>query len=75
MIKAKDEETMWHTIEEFKHMLLLNHPKIVKVYELYVDELCNKVYTIMDFIKGESLMTIIEKKGAFEEKKACKIFK
>lgn len=66
---------MLHSIEEFKHMQQLNHPNIVKVYELYVDELCNKIYTIMDFIKGESMQTQLERKGAIPEMQASKIFK
>ena len=50
IVKACDEEMICNSVQEFKNWQRLEHKNIVKVEELYVDELCNKIYTIMEYI-------------------------
>lgn len=52
MVKSNDEETLGNIINEFKNCRKLNHPNIVKVYELYVDQGRARIYTIMELVQA-----------------------
>ena len=51
----------------------LNHPNIVKIYD--VIETLNNVYVITEFCKEGDLASELEKYGYFEEEKAIHIMK
>eukprot|EP00826_Nyctotherus_ovalis_P042322 TRINITY_DN4335_c0_g1_i1.p3 TRINITY_DN4335_c0_g1~~TRINITY_DN4335_c0_g1_i1.p3 ORF type:complete len:157 (-),score=40.06 TRINITY_DN4335_c0_g1_i1:1230-1700(-) len=60
-------------IEEIKVLRLLNHPNIVKLYEIY--ETSSYVHLVMEYIEGEDLFTHLEKKERYSEKDASVIVK
>jgi serine/threonine protein kinase len=41
--------------EEFEMQKQLSHPHILEVKEMFVDELRNTLYTVMEFINGQEL--------------------
>lgn len=47
----------------------------MKVYELYIDDLQGKVYTVMEFIQGREIFEVINDLGSYTEGKAKLIFK
>ncbi|KAL4454207.1 hypothetical protein ABPG74_012164 [Tetrahymena malaccensis] len=76
MVKTKDEEeVVLNVIREFKNLRELNHPNIVKVYELYVDETKGRIYTIMELVEAKEMFDVISKLGQYSESVAISIFK
>lgn len=45
-----------------------NHPNIVKVIDIFDEN--DTVYMVMDFVKGETLQHLVEKRGKLSEKEA-----
>ncbi|KAL4508228.1 hypothetical protein ABPG72_021601 [Tetrahymena utriculariae] len=74
-VKLKDEETVMQVIREFKNIKKLNHPNIVKMYELFVDEVKRRIYTIMELVEAREMFQVIRKLGSYSEQIASKIFK
>ncbi|MDR1368966.1 MAG: serine/threonine protein kinase [Dysgonamonadaceae bacterium] len=54
-------------IKEARILAELHHPNVVKVLEVFKQN--NTVYTIMEFISGESLKKEVEQSGTFNEEK------
>ncbi|KAL4508229.1 hypothetical protein ABPG72_021602 [Tetrahymena utriculariae] len=75
MVKLKDEETVLQVIREFKNIKKLNHPNIVRVYELYVDEIKKRIFTIMELVEACEMFEVIRKLGSYSEEIASRIFK
>ncbi len=59
LVKSGDEETIANIILEFKKIHKLNHPNVVKVYELYIDETKGYIYSIMEYIKASEMFCVI----------------
>ena len=47
------------------HMRKIDHPNVVKVYELYIDTTKNKIYTIMEYVKAQELFFAIKNFGQY----------
>jgi len=60
-------------INEIKMLRKLNHPNLVKMYELY--ELDNKVCIVMEYLEGQSLYTYLRKIKSLTEKDTAFIIK
>lgn len=58
-------------IYEIKMMRLMNHPRILKLHELYEGE--NFIYCLCELYKGSDLLNAIIKKGSQPEMKALTI--
>ena len=43
----------------------LNHPNVVEVYELYIDEFRGNVYIVMELIEGLEMYEAIKKLGSY----------
>jgi len=50
---------------EFLHHKLLNHPNIVKVFELYIDSLRGAIYSVMELIKSKEMFEVIHELGHY----------
>ena len=59
--------------EEIKVMRMLDHPNILKLYEVYEDELY--VYMVEELLKGGELSQEIKNKGIYSEKETAIIMK
>lgn len=55
-------------VREIELLRLLNHPGIVKLYEVY--ESNSHIYLIMEYIKGGDLLHHLKNKGIYSEKDA-----
>jgi serine/threonine protein kinase len=53
----------------------LDHKNIVKVYEVYIDQVSARVYMVMELIKGGELVDMIHKLVQYSEQKAKILFK
>ncbi len=58
-------------IKEARILAELHHPNVVKVLEVFKQN--NTVYTIMEFISGDSLKQELEQSGVFKEEKVLQI--
>ncbi len=58
-------------IKEARILAELHHPNVVKVLEVFKQN--NTVYTIMEFISGDSLKKEVELSGAFDEENVLQI--
>jgi len=56
--------------EEAKAIFNMHHPGIVRVTDIFEEN--NTVYYVMDFIEGESLMSMVRRKGPLPEAEALK---
>ncbi len=54
-------------IKEARILSEIHHPNVVKVLEVFKQN--NTVYTVMEFIAGDSLKQELEKSGVFQEEK------
>ena len=50
IVRTDDEEMITNIKEELKHMKRLSHKNIVKVYEVYIDYVEGRVYTVMELV-------------------------
>lgn len=67
--KVKNPETFKNEIEIMKK---LDHPNIIKLYEIYED--VRYIYLVMELCKGGELFERISNKGHFTEKEAMDLF-
>ena len=47
------------------NIVKLNHPNIVKVYELYINEKEGKIYSVMELIETGEMFEVIKKHGSY----------
>lgn len=57
--------------EEIKIMRMLDHPDILKLYEVCEDE--SHVYMVEEYLKGGELLQEIKDKGVYSEKEAAAV--
>lgn len=65
IVNTRDDEIISQLINEFKNLSKLNHPNIVKVYELYIDYDHGKVYSLQELIRGKEMFAHISSLGNY----------
>lgn len=55
-------------LKEFENLKELDHPNIVRVFEVYIDQLKGKVYSIMELINGKEMFEVIHDMGHYTGK-------
>jgi calcium-dependent protein kinase len=55
-------------VKGIKVLRYLDHPNIVKLYEIY--ESSNYVHLVMEYIKGEDLFNHLKRKGVYSERES-----
>jgi len=70
-----DTELLHIIVKEFKHHRKLNHKNIIKVYELYIDYITNRVYMVMELAECQEMFEVIKDLGNYSESIASGIFK
>ena len=68
-----DEDYLTTLSNEIKILKSLDHPNIVKLYEVYNDK--SNVYLITEYLEGGELFNLILKSRSFNETVAAKIMK
>jgi calcium-dependent protein kinase len=68
-----DESYLTTLTNEIKIMKQLDHPNIVKLYEIYQDS--RNIYLITEYLEGGELFDLILKSKHFNENIAAKIMK
>ena len=66
--KIKNRRDLERIKKEIKYMKMLNHPNIVKIYELIEDD--NNFYIAMEYVSGGELFNYIVKNKRLEENEA-----
>ena len=66
--KIKKQKELERIEKEIKYMKMLNHPNIVKIYEIIEDN--NNFYISMEYVPGGELFTYIVKNKHLDEKEA-----
>ena len=66
--KIKNQKDYERIEKEIKYMKMLNHPNIVKIYEIIEDE--NNYYIVMEYVSGGELFNYIVKNKRLEENEA-----
>eukprot|EP00826_Nyctotherus_ovalis_P024650 TRINITY_DN1902_c0_g1_i6.p1 TRINITY_DN1902_c0_g1~~TRINITY_DN1902_c0_g1_i6.p1 ORF type:complete len:151 (+),score=38.38 TRINITY_DN1902_c0_g1_i6:73-525(+) len=64
----KNPRSAVNIVNEIKVLRLVNHPKIMKLYEVY--ESNGQVHLVMEYIRNGDLMTHLKSKGTYNEKDA-----
>lgn len=67
------KEEMLTLLNEIYILQGLDHPNIVKIYEVFADEY--KIYVVTEYLRGGELYYAIVKKGGIREREAAKIMK
>jgi serine/threonine protein kinase len=60
-------------VKEIKVLRFLDHPNIVKLYEVY--ETSAHIYLVMEYVEGGDLLSYLDKKKQYNEKDAIVIMK
>lgn len=47
------------------NIVKLDHPNIVKVYELYINEKEGKIFSVMELIDSGEMFDVIKKHGSY----------
>jgi len=68
-----DEAYLQNLNNEIKILKILDHPNIVKLYEIYQDQ--KNIYLITEYLEGGELFDLILKTKHFNENIAAKIMK
>ena len=64
----KDNRILSLLIKEVNLLIIMDHPNIVKLYEVYENE--EYLFLVMEYLKDGDMMTQFNKKGLFSEKEA-----
>lgn len=59
--------------QELAVMLSVDHPNIVKVYEIYLDH--KYVHIVMEWCPGGEVFDLVQKKGTLDETSASKLIR
>ncbi|MCX7777629.1 MAG: protein kinase, partial [Armatimonadetes bacterium] len=59
---------------EAKLLMKLSHPNLPKVRDVFIDEETGRAYLVMDYIDGETLQELVERKGKLTWQEAEPIF-
>jgi serine/threonine protein kinase len=59
-------------ITEFRHLLKIVHPNVVRTYRMYIDvgnglSAGMKVYVIMELVEGSEMFEFIQQLGHYDE--------
>lgn len=60
IIRANDEELMEVAYEEYKLLMTLDHPNIVKMHDAFFNQMKETMYLVMDLVQGCSLKTLLD---------------
>ena len=74
-IKQPDNTKLDGHTEEYHMLKGLNHPNIVKVVELFVNDVKGIVHIILEYVDGKEMQEHVAEKGPFSEEEARHIFK
>lgn len=79
-IKSIDKDKIYESkrnitclMQEIKILRLLNHPNIIKLYEVYEDD--SYIHLVLEYLKGGELYKMLQKKDLYSEKDASIIIK
>lgn len=70
--RIRDSADVERVVREIKILKLLDHPNIVKLYEIIEND--DRIYLIMEYASGGELFDYIVSKDRLPEKEACKIY-
>eukprot|EP00742_Colponemidia_sp_Colp-10_P005952 GILJ01006367.1.p1 GENE.GILJ01006367.1~~GILJ01006367.1.p1 ORF type:complete len:494 (-),score=42.22 GILJ01006367.1:19-1341(-) len=75
ILRTEEPEIRTSLRHEFEILKQLDHPGIVKVYELLEDEERGRMYLVMEFVQGVQLFEALQAEGAFSEAVASRLFR
>lgn len=67
IIRTKDPEVIIAVKNEYMNSVCLNHPNIVKIHDLFIDEFKGKSYFVMEYLNLKSLDYYLKKQKKFSE--------
>ncbi|MDZ4834117.1 MAG: protein kinase [Candidatus Melainabacteria bacterium] len=67
-IKAR-KQALERFENEAKMLAKLDHPSIVKLIDYFVDD--HRAYLVLEYIDGDNLQQLVEKKGPVQDSEAC----
>ena len=68
-----DEEYLKSLTNEINILRMLDHPNIIKLYEIYQDSAC--IYLITEFMGGGDVYQVLTRKKILNESQAAKVLK
>ena len=76
IIRSSDDELIDIAYEEYKLLMQLDHPKIVKMHDAFLNQMKGTMYLVMDLVKGSTLKVLMEdQKVIFTESESKIILK
>ena len=70
--RIRDTADVERVVREIKILKLIDHPTIVKLYEIIENE--DRIYLIMEYASGGELFEYIVNKDKLTEREACKFY-
>jgi len=68
IFRAYDDEYVNFAKNEFNNMKKVNSASVAKVYEMFYDQNNCKIYTVMEYCEGYTLMKLLKENGEFPGK-------
>lgn len=62
-------------MREFQNVSILDHPSIIKPYDLYINKITERIHYVMEYAKYKSLNHYLVKIGAFQETNTINIIR
>ena len=71
VVKDRIKEELQNLQRELMILKTVDHPNIIKLYEVFEDEKC--IHIVMEYCSGGELFDRLEKKGRYSEKEAANL--
>jgi len=68
IFRAYDDEYVNFAKNEFNNMKIINSKYVAKVYEMFYDQDNCKIYTVMEYCEGSTILNLIKEIGILPEK-------
>jgi len=62
-------------MREFQNVSILEHPFIIKPFDLYINKITEHIHYVMEFVKYKSLNHLLSKFGSLSEKNVIEILR
>lgn len=59
IVRTRDEEATVRIVEEFRRISRIDHQGVIKLHKLFIDAAHEKIYLLMEYFDGDTLMNFI----------------
>lgn len=65
IVRTSELEIVLQVKNEFLHLKRLDHPNVIKVYELYYSPSLHRIYLVMEYVEGKEMFEALQDMGQY----------